>query len=38
MKQLFSIILLFSSISITVHAQELSYDIEVGMAVGKQIP
>lgn len=38
MKQLFSIILLFSSISITVHAQELSYDIEAGMAVGKQIP
>lgn len=38
MKQLFSIILLFSSISMTVHAQELSYDIEVGMAVGKQVP
>ena len=38
MKQLFSIILLFSSILITVHAQELSYDIEVGMAVGKQVP
>lgn len=38
MKQLFSIILLFSSISMTIHAQELSYDIEVGMAVGKQVP
>lgn len=38
MKQRLLIILLLSAISITSHAQELSYDIEAGIAIGKQIP